>query len=312
MGTTQHSFGGWLTANLYAAGTRPVGFTYSPINSPASDTVHTGDRYSAYQTFRGERWRVVILEDDFRAHMRVVENGTEHTGVVRMEDEGANFVGIELNAYRQGFGLFCFDTSGMNDDFRVAINGDKGNGCIDFPKPSNRIPRADRAAYPYGNRKVRLLGSHNDDNLVGPPRTYEISLDHATGKTLSSPGESATVQFHVTDDDVLRLKPLGPKLTGAVGDHTLNIDMRVYGTPASKTFFTIQVALSGPGMTGGSVTWPQTFSPGDSVTARQFNVPLDCTEGDATATFSAIAGSHARHLNPPQVVVLDPIVDLCR
>ncbi len=269
----------WLTAHVYDNGTRPIGLSYNQaigaLQTGANDNVWTGDRYSDFLTFRGERWRVVIVEDEVKpepATLTLLGSGAL--------EEGANLNGLKLRLTRAASGPVCFDLSKMAD-FRLAIDGIDRNNCVQVPGAS---------------RDVRLLGSHNDDNIVGPKRTYEISIDQAAGNTIGEAQQS--VEFVVTDDDVLRLQPQSPDLSAQTGTFTLNIDVRMFGTPTPTAFWSFRVALEGAGVRGGSGEWTQTHSPGDWGGARRHNVSLDCTKGDATATFNAIAGSHARHLNP--------------
>ena len=115
-------------------------------------------------------------------------------------------------------------------------------------------------------------------------------------------------------DDVVRLTPQSPQWTtggSTQGRFTLNILVQMSGNPPSMSFFSIQTTLDGPGVGGKIVGLRTTYSPADSVGARFFNVPLDCSLGAATATFTAVSGTHERHLNPPQVQVVDPVVQLC-
>ena len=58
----------WVKVALRDGGDRPIGLTYNPaighITSGANDNIYTGNRETGYLTFRGERWRVVIVEDE--------------------------------------------------------------------------------------------------------------------------------------------------------------------------------------------------------------------------------------------------------
>ena len=115
-------------------------------------------------------------------------------------------------------------------------------------------------------------------------------------------------------DDVVRLTPQAPLWStggSTQGRYTLNIPVQVSGNPPSMAFFSVQTTLDGPGV-GGEIVGPRTtYSLGDDAGARFFNVPRHCSLGAATATFTAVSGTHERHINPPDIEVIAPVVQLC-
>ena len=290
-----------------------------------NDDDYTGPRYTPFQTIGGRRFRVVLDDDDTplpatanvkwsNANLFLVQNRM-------VMEEGDNFVNAAFEIWRSQPGPVCFDMS-QPGDFRFSIDGADRNGCVQVSETSD----------PGFQRETRLVGSHIDDNIVGRTQDYELQIDHDQSNTSYTADLSTRLlRIRVTEDDVLRFKPTSKTKTG----HTNFLaDVQVYGTPAPGAVFTLQLALDGPGMQDGALfdeangkgVFVRTFGPGlpivgGKIDIRMTGMHLDCERPGAertTATFSAIneitAGQEAdpKHLNPPQVLMLDPVVNLCR
>ncbi len=337
--TNRFDIGGVKALGVKLQENTGIAFEY---NTAINDNTYTGNRYSQYETIEGERWRVVIVEDDAPAAARAWMSWGGATGAyagprakTHSITEGDNLHGLHVVLERTTAGPVCLDLSGVASDFRFAVNGADRDNCIQVTDP-----HPDRPADVF-HRPVQVFGSHNDDNIVSRRQSpYSISIDASKGGLTGVGDSHSSLDIVVADDDVVRIRPR----------HTSGVqfEMDTYGA-TDRTRYQVRAVFRGAGvrldrkdgMGVASTLYGDTANPTHNFDivhlpprsdveksryawtfdgARNFGerpatevggktISLECSRGSATATFSI---SNHGGLGDAAFDIVNPVVNLCR